>query len=267
MLTFIKILMEQFLFSIKMYYIGNVINGMAVINITGLNVGNYTLHIIYSESNNYIANSKNFTFTVNKKSTSITANPCDFVINYGGLYDVIVNPKVSGVNVLFTLNGKVIGSTITNELGIASIQLTSTILKNIGSGTHNIIVSFEGNENYFGFKATTKLSLNKELTKLSNVKSVKKTYKSTSKNMQLTSTLKDSKNKAIKNQLVYFKVNNKKIYKVKTNSKGIAKLTLNKADIKVCNINKKGNYKFTVTYKTTETYKQSTKNGKLKVLK
>lgn len=44
--------------------------------------------------------------------------------------------------------------------------------------------------------------------------------------MQLTATLKDSKNKAIKNQLVYFKVNNKKTYKVKTNSKGIAKLTL-----------------------------------------
>lgn len=44
--------------------------------------------------------------------------------------------------------------------------------------------------------------------------------------MQLTSTLKDSKNKAIKNQLVYFKVNNKKTYKVKTNSKGVAKLTL-----------------------------------------
>lgn len=44
--------------------------------------------------------------------------------------------------------------------------------------------------------------------------------------MQLTATLKDSKNKAIKNQLVYFKVNNKKTYKVKTNSKGVAKLTL-----------------------------------------
>lgn len=44
--------------------------------------------------------------------------------------------------------------------------------------------------------------------------------------MQLTATLKDSKNKAIKNQLVYFKVNNKKTYKVKTNFKGIAKLTL-----------------------------------------
>lgn len=44
--------------------------------------------------------------------------------------------------------------------------------------------------------------------------------------MQLTATLKDSKNKAIKNQLLYFKVNNKKTYKVKTNSKGIAKLTL-----------------------------------------
>ena len=35
--------------------------------------------------------------------------------------------------------------------------------------------------------------------------------------MQLTATLKNSKNKPIKNQVLYFKINNKKTYKVKTN--------------------------------------------------
>lgn len=62
--------------------------------------------------------------------------------------------------------------------------------------------------------------------------------------MQLTATLKNSKNKPIKNQIVYFKVNNKKTYKVKTNSKGVAKLTLNLAKIRACKLNKKGTYRF-----------------------
>lgn len=85
--------------------------------------------------------------------------------------------------------------------------------------------------------------------------------------MQLTATLKNSKNKALKNQIVYFKVNNKKTFKVKTNSKGVAKLTLNYAMIKACKLNKRGKYKFTVSYKTSPTYKSSTKKGIIRVLK
>ncbi|WP_461463965.1 hypothetical protein, partial [Methanobrevibacter sp.] len=98
------------------------------------------------------------------------------------------------------------------------------------------------------------------------VKSVKKSYKTTAKSMQLTATLKNSKNKIIKYQIVYFKVN-KKTFKVKTNAKGVAKLTLNKAKIKACKLNKKGTYRFTVTYKTTGLYKQSNKKGLIKIKK
>ena len=84
--------------------------------------------------------------------------------------------------------------------------------------------------------------------------------------MQLTATLKNCKNKVIKGQWVYFKVNNKITYKIKTNSKGVAKLTLNAAKIKACKLNKKGNYKFTVSYKTTATNKQASSKGTIKVL-
>lgn len=84
--------------------------------------------------------------------------------------------------------------------------------------------------------------------------------------MQLTATLKDSKNKVIKNQYVTFKVNNKKSYKVKTNAKGVATLTLNLANIKACKLNKKGTYKFTVTYPVSATYNKATANGNLKVI-
>ena len=84
--------------------------------------------------------------------------------------------------------------------------------------------------------------------------------------LQLTATLKNSKNKVIKNQVVFFKVNNRKTFKVKTNSKGVAKLTLNTAKIKALKLNKKGRYKFTVTYKTTSTYNKATKNAYICVL-
>lgn len=57
-------------------------------------------------------------------------------------------------------------------------------------------------------------------------------------------------NKLIKNQWVYFKVNNKKTLKVKNNNKCVTKITLNSADIKSLTL-KKDTYNFTITYKTT----------------
>ena len=45
--------------------------------------------------------------------------------------------------------------------------------------------------------------------------------------------------KLIKNQWVYFKVNNKKTLKVKNNNKCVTKITLNSTDIKKSNIKKR----------------------------
>ncbi len=190
-----------------------------------------------------------------------------FIINYGGFYKIIIHPNLAGLKITFKLNGKSIGSAFTDVSGLAKININAAKLKSAGAGTHNIVAIFQGNNNLIGSNATGKITINKEATKFINVKSVKKTYKITSRTMQLTATLKNSKNKPIKNQIVYFKVNNKKTYKVKTNSKGVAKLTLNLAKIRACKLNKKGTYRFTVTYKNTKTYKQSRKNGKIKVVR
>ncbi len=84
--------------------------------------------------------------------------------------------------------------------------------------------------------------------------------------MQLTATLKDSKNKVIKSKAVVFKIN-KKTYRLKTNSKGVAVLTLNRAKIKACKINKKGTYKFTVTFDGDIYYNKAAGKGTLKVVK
>ena len=248
-------------------YAVNLVDGRGVINITSiLNVGLYELNVTYSGTENYNASVKSVSFNVTKQSTSITAKNATFVINYGGSYQITLNNRVANVPVKFTLNGKVIGTVKTDASGKAKITLTPAQLKKATAGKRNLIISFDGDQNHNPSKTTVKIIIDKEITKFTNVKSVKSSYKSTDKTMQLTATLKDSKNKVIKNQYVTFKVNNKKTFKVKTNSKGVALLTLNAANIKACNLNKPGNYKFTVTYDATATYSKTTGNATVKVL-
>ena len=246
-------------------YAANVSDNNVIIYLPNVDCGVYELNIIFNGTDNYFQTYVPINFTVNKQSTSINAKAATYIVNYGGLYKVIFNPKTAGFKVSFKLKGKNIGHAITDVFGIAKINIKASTLKNIGAGTHTLVAQFAGDKNHNESKTNAKLTIKKEATKFLNVKSVKKYYKSTAKFMQLAATLKNSKNKAIKNQWIYFKVNNKKIYKVKTDSKGLAKLILNKADIKSCKINKKGVYRFTVSYKGSDNYKSNNKKGLIKV--
>ena len=251
-------------------YSTTLVDGEGVINIPGLNADRYLVDVSYVGNENYSSCDIPIIFTVAQLNTTTTANAATFVINYGGTYKAIVksnNKGLAGVKVSFILNGKIIGSATTDSNGVATIKLTAAQLKSAGAGSRALTSLFAGNKNYKASSITKTIKINKEATKFINVKSVKKSYKSTAKSMQLTATLKDSKNKVVKSQWVYFKVNNKKTYKVKTNSKGVATLSLNAAKIKACKINKRGNYKFTVTFKTTKVYNQATKRGTLKVVR
>ena len=247
-------------------YATNLTGGKGIIRITGLHAGDYNLNVTYNGTDDYAPCKKLVNFTVNKQSIKINAKTATYIVNYGGLYTVTVNPKIAGLKVSFTLNGKNIGTVTTDKSGTAKINIKASALKKCGAGTRTLSVIFAGDKDHIKSNVKVKIKINKEATKLLNVKSVKKSYKTTAKSMQLTATLKNSKNKVIKYQIVYFKIN-KKTFKVKTNPKGVAKLTLKKAQIKACKLNKKGTYRFTVTYKTTGTYKQSNKNGLIKVIK
>lgn len=246
-------------------YPTTITTGIGSITVPGLNAGNYNFEVIF-ESDDYHADNANAIFTVDQKASSIAYKTADFVINYAGTYQITVNVPIANIPVTFTLNGKKIATAKTSASGIVKITLTAAQLKTAGAGTRNLVINYAGNENYKPSTETAKITIKKENTKFANVKSVKSSYKRAAKSMQLTATLKDSKNKVIKNQYVTFKVNNKKSYKVKTNAKGVATLTLNLANIKACKLNKKGTYKFTVTYPVSATYNIATANGKLKVI-
>ena len=246
-------------------YSTNITGGVGSIYLNGLDAGNYNFNITF-DSKNYYA-TKNINLTVNKQATRIIAKNANYIINYGSSYKVRLNKKVANLKVQFLLKGKTIATTKTDASGLAKIKLSSAQLKKVRAGTWKMMVIFQGDKNYVNSNVTTKITIKKENTKLSNVGPLKKYYKSTDKTMQLVAKLLNSKNKIVKNQIVYFKVNNKKIFKVKTNAKGVAKLTLNAPLIKKCKLNKKGKYNFTVSYKTTSTYNQCRKNGRITVIK
>ena len=228
------------------------------IQISGLNGGTHSLNVTTIPDANHNPVTKTVKITVNKLGSAITAENRAYVINYGGTYSVTVKDAkgnvLSGQTVTFTLNGKNIGSGVTNANGVASITLTGATLKTAKAGTRNLVVNFAGGTNYNGASKTVKITINKEKTKMV---AKKKTFKKAKKVKKYTITLKNSKNKSVKKVKVTLKVKGK-TYSAKTNSKG-------KATFKIKKLTKKGTYKAKVTFKGNAYYKKVTKTVKIKI--
>ena len=240
-------------------YTAFVENGTAVIEIPRPDAGNYNLTIAY-ESVNYYVHHHAIEFTVFKQSSTMAASNNAYVINYGGAYSITLrdapgNP-LSGKKVTFTLNGRVIGSAVSNDRGVAAIKLTPNMLKTAKAGSKNLAVKFDGDINYNGVAKTVKITVNKEKTK---IVAKKKTFRKALKVKKYAVTLKDSKGKGIKKVRVTLKVKGK-TYKAKTNSRG-------KAVFKIKKLSKKGKYSGTVKFKGNSYYKPVTKKVKITVKK
>ena len=233
------------------------VNG-TVITVSNLTVGTYTLKVTTITNDDYNNVTETAKITVNKLNVAITAENAAYVINYGGTYSVILKDSngtaFAGQTVTFTLNGKNIGSAVTDAKGSASIKLTAAMLKTAKAGTRNLVISFAGDSNYNAASKTVKITINKEKTKIT---AKKKTFKKSKKVKKYTITLKDSKGKAIKKAKVTIKIK-KKTYTAKTNSKG-------KATFKIKKLTKKGTYKAKITYKGNSYYKKATKTVKIKI--
>ena len=229
-----------------------------VITISGLNAGTHTLTVTTIPDENHTSVNKTANITVNKLDSIITASDKAYVINYGGTYEITLKDEkgnvLSGQTVTFALNGKNIGSGVTNANGVASITLTGATLKTAKAGTRNLVVNFAGGTNYNGASKTVKITINKEKTKIA---AKKKTFKKSQKVKKYTITLKNSKNKAVKKVKVTLKVKGK-TYSAKTSTKG-------KAIFKIKNLKKKGTFKATIKFKGNNYYNKVTKNVKIKI--
>ena len=247
-------------------YSAKVENGEATLTIPGLNAGSYNVNVTYigdAENANPVRAAE---FNVLKLPATIEevniANA--YIINYGGkcsiaLKDVMGNAP-AGEKVTFTLNGKAIGSAVTGNDGVASIQLTPAILKTAKTGKKDLVIKFDS-ANYNAADKTVKVTVNKEKTKILKAKKTYK-FKRSKKAKNIKVTLKDSKNKVIKSVKVTVKLSGKKIkgkktVTAKTNKKGVVTFKLGKK------LTKKTKVKYTITFKGNDYYNKVVKKGKI----
>ena len=235
-------------------YSANVENGLAVLVIPKLNVGNYAVNLTYS-GNQHVAISQT-SFNVSKQNAEIVAVNKAYIINYGGKYSMklkdIAGNVLSGKTVTFTLAGKFIKSAITNVKGVATITLTANVLKSLKSGNKRLAIKFD-DPNYKASK-TVKITVNKEKTK---IVAKNQKFKRTAKVKKYVMALKNSKAKPVKKVWTTLKVNGK-TYKAKTNSKG-------KATFKITKLTKKGKFGAIVKFAGNNYYKATSKKVKITV--
>ena len=237
-----------------------------------MTAGTYTLSVTTVTTDDYNNVTETAKITVNKLNAAITAKDASYVITEGGTYSVTLNDAdgkaFSGQTVTFTLNGKNIGSAVTNAQGTATIKLTASMLKSAKTGTKNLIIKFAGDSVYNDLSKTVKITINKQKSK---IKAKKKTYKAKAKTKKFKITLKDSKGKAIKNGKVRLivkkvkkagkksksKTSKHQKYIKKTNKKGKITFKIKRS--------KKGTYKATVKFYGNDYYKKATKTVKIKM--
>lgn len=247
-------------------YSAPVMRGVATLNISNLDAGSYKVNVTYIGDVEYANPTRTVEFNVLKLPATIEevniANA--YIINYGGkcsiaLKDVMGNAP-AGEKVTFTLNGKAIGSAVTGNDGVASIQLTPAILKTAKTGKKDLVIKFDS-ANYNAADKTVKVTVNKEKTKILKAKKTYK-FKRSKKAKNIKVTLKDSKNKVIKSVKVTVKLSGKKIkgkktVTAKTNKKGVVTFKLGKK------LTKKTKVKYTITFKGNDYYNKVVKKGKI----
>ena len=213
--------------------------------------GSAVININFAGNTNYLPSNATVNVSVSKKGTALTASSVTTTYNVAKnlvitLKDSKGNP-ISGATVTVNLNAA--KKYTTNKNGQVKVAVGKLVPK-----TYTAKISFAGDSNYKGSSITAKVTVKKATPKLT---ARAKTFKFEDKTKKYTITLKDNKNKVMKNKKVTLKVNGK-TYAVKTNSKGVATFKLSK-------LTKKGKYTAAITYNGDKYYKKVTKKLKVTV--
>ena len=199
-------------------YTANVTNGVAKVNIPGLDAGSYDVTVTYSGDNEYKNNVTKYNITVlNNKDVNL--NSSDIVMFYkdgtrfvGVLTDYKGNP-IANQTLTFTINGRTYIKT-TDVNGTASIAL------NLIPGTYNANVYFNGTKDYNS--ASVNVSVNIKSTIEGS--DIVKIYQN---GTQFFATFYGADGKTLANKTnVTFNINGV-FYTRQTNENGTAKLNIN----------------------------------------
>ena len=227
------------------------LNGQVKVSTKGLPSDTYAARIVFNGDDNFFKSNAATTVTISKDSTNLMAGAV--TATYNANKDLVVtltdsrgNP-VKGADVTVDLNG--VKTFTTNANGQIKVATA-----NLAPKTYTAKITFNGNANYLKSAKNVKVTVKKATPKLA---AKAKTFKKSVKTKKYAITLKDNRNKVMKNTKVTIKVN-KKTYTAKTNAKGVA-------TFKITKLTKKGKYTATVTFKGNAYYNKVTKKVKITI--
>ena len=215
--------------------------------------GDYNITADFAGDSTCLANSSNGTLTVNVLTTIMEVNN---VSTYNGktvsLNASLIDQNggsVAGKNVTFKINGTAVGSVITNENGIASLNYTVTQTE----GNYNLTADFTGDYVYVASTGAGDLKVNVINTNIivNDIKSLN------GKTVNLTANLTDVNGTPLAGKIITFNLNGNIAGTAVTSANGIATL-----DYK---LSKSGNYPITADFAGDYVYVASRGTGEAKV--
>ncbi|MDO5819277.1 MAG: peptidoglycan-binding protein [Methanobrevibacter sp.] len=212
-------------------------------NISGFDLpaGEYTVNLKTEVDGNHVSVNNTSKLTINKAQSTISAK--DVSVNYGDTVTI----EVSSVNAT-ELNYQIKdGNNKTVANGTIEANGNITVNK-LAAGKYTAEISYSGNENYTGSKATAKITVNKFNTKLT-ASEVTTTY-NVKKNLVIT--LKDNLGKALSGLKITVNLGTAKKYT--TDKNGQVKVAIASLVPKTytAKISFAGNYKFKASSTTAK---------------
>ena len=216
--------------------------------ITGFDLpaGEYTVNLITRVFDSYNSVSNTSKLTINKASSSLSADDVEAIFGYDITIPVI-SENATEINYLIKDQR---GNTVAN----GTIQANENIsLGNLDSGEYTAEISFAGNENYTGSNTTAKVTIQKDTPELT-AQDITTRYNI---NKDLTINLKDSQGNPLTGFLISIDLNNTKNYT--TDSNGQIKIATKGLNT--------GTYTAKIEYKGNQNYEETNTTAKVTIQK
>ena len=134
-------------------YTANIEDGIADVNLTGLNAGDYDVIVTYSGDVNFETAQNETKLTINKKDSTLTIETNDIHVGESANVVVNVDADASG-SIRLNINGGVYTVDIVD--GKAAFNVSG-----LSAGEYSVVAVYEGDANYNNNSATSRFTVNK----------------------------------------------------------------------------------------------------------
>ena len=134
-------------------YLKSLVNGSAVVKVSGLSKGEHNLSVVYEGDDNYNSTSLNKTFIIKYSASSMSISADNVVYGNDLIVTASINTDATG-DIIFTIGN------ISQVVKIVSGKASATF-KGLNAGNYTIFATYAGDRYYSSTKSNTTANINK----------------------------------------------------------------------------------------------------------